>query len=546
MSFLPRFLVAIALMGIGVEMSAATLRRPIERVASMDPIRAAAVYDAACVTLVYEPLLDVDYYARPYKLRPGLCGMPKVSADGLVYTFTLREGARFHDDPCFPNGRGRPVTAVDVVYSLQRLGAKANASCGMWIMAEVANVVAQDARTVSITLKKPLHVFPWLMAMPNVGVVPQEAVKAYGSKFGGHPVGSGPYRLAEWWRNHRMVFTREAAWRGWQDAEDVKSLRDDGSPATGEVFDRLEFLVVDDESTKWLMFLAGEVDYLGGISNNNWDAVVGKDGQLVPELASRGVRLFGAATLQVMYAGFNAQDPVLKNKKLRQALNCAFDFPAWKRFYNNRLEAADGPVPPGVEGRLSGTFAYGHDLAKAKRLLAEAGYPDGIDPKTGRRLVLTITLGRATQDAREQAELLASFYAKIGIRLDAKYMTWDAYLKSVNEGHESIFFLGWVGDYPDAENFLQLFHSKNVSPGANHGNYRNPAFDRVYDEAMAAPTVEARNAAWRKAQEIIAEDCPWLYLHYPKAYTLTRDRVEGYRPTDFPYGMEKHLREAAK
>ena len=112
------------------------------------------------------------------------------------------------------------------------------------------------------------------------------------------------------------------------------------------------------------------------------------------------------------------------------------------------------------------------------------------------------------------------------------------------DGRVSIFFLGWVSDYPDAENFLQLFHSKNVSPGANHGNYRNPEFDKVYDAAMAATTVEARNAAWRRAQEIVCEDCPWIFLHFPKAYTLTRASLQGYKPTDFPYCIEKHLRAA--
>ena len=510
----------------------------------MDPLRAAAVYDAATVTLVYEAPLDVDYYARPYRLRPGLCDLPSVSSDGLVYTFTIRPGARFHPDPCFgaAAATGRAVTAHDIVYSLKRLGAKENASSGMWIMDGVAGVTAVDGRTVAITLKKPLHVFPWLMSMPYAVAVPHEAVESYGVNFGGHPVGSGPYRLSEWWRNHRMTFERVPEWRGWSSAEDCASMLDDGTAATGAFYDRLEFLVVDDESTKWLMFLGGEVDFLGGISNNNWDAVVSPDGTLMPDLAARGIRLHGASTLQVMYAGFNMQDPVLGNRKLRQALNCAFDFPAWQRFYNGRMAPADGPVPPGVEGRVETPFQYSFDIPRAKRLLAEAGYPDGVDPKTGRRLTLTITLGRASQDAREQAELLASFYARIGVRLEAKYMTWDAYLKAVNSGNESIFFLGWVGDYPDAENFLQLFHSKNVSPGANHGNYRNPAFDRAYDEAMSAKSPAARMEAWRRAQEIVREDCPWLFLHFPKAYTLTRDRVQGYRPTDFPYCTEKHLR----
>ena len=524
----------------------AVFRRSIERVASLDPLRAAAVYDAATVTLVYEALLDVDYYARPYRLRAGLCNLPAVSADGLVYTFTIRDGARFHPDPCFGENAatGRPVTAADVVYTLNRLGSKDNASSGMWLMDGVAKVEAADEKTVVITLKKPLHVFPWLMAMPYTGVHPHEAVERYGTKFGGHPVGSGPYRLAEWWRNHRMVFERVPSWRGWSDPDDCASRMPDGSPATGEMFDRLEFFVVDDESTKWLMFLGGEIDFLGGISNNNWDAVVGPDGELTPGLFKQGIRLYGDSALQVMYIGFNMDDPQLKNKKLRQALNCAFDFPAWRRFYNNRLVPADGPLPLGVDGRVDTPFKYSFNLEKAKRLLAEAGYPDGIDPKTGRRLELAITLGRATQDAREQTELLASFYNKIGVKLDARYMTWDAYLKAVNDGRVSIFFLGWVGDYPDAENFLQLFHSKNVSPGANHGNYRNPEFDRLYDAAMASKTPEERNGYWRKAQEIVREDCPWLFLHIPKAYTLSRASIQGYKPTDFPYATEKHLRRA--
>ena len=523
-----------------------TFRRTIERVASMDPLRSASVCDAAAITLVYEAPLDVDYYARPYRLRPSLCSMPVVSADGLVYTFKIREGARFHPDPCFGEAAkdGRAVTAEDVVFSLNRLGDKKNASSGMWLMNGVDKVSAVDERTVAITLKKPLHVFPWLMAMPYAGVHPREAVEMYGTKFGGHPVGSGAYRLAEWWRNHRMVFERMPSWHGWGNPEDCTSLLPDGSPATGLPFDRLEFLVVDDESTKWLMFLAGEIDFLGGISNNNWDAVVGPGGELSPEIAARGISLYGDSTLQVMYAGFNMEDPVLKNKKLRQALNCAFDFPAWCRFYNNRLVPADGPVPIGVDGRLEKPFPYAFDIEKAKRLIAEAGYPGGIDPKTGRRLELTITLGRATQDAREQSELLASFYNRIGVKLTSSYMTWDAYLKAVNEGRVSIFFLGWVSDYPDAENFLQLFHSKNVSPGANHGNYRNPEFDRAYDAAMAAKTTAERNAFWRKAQEIVCEDCPWIFLHFPKAYTLSWNRVQGYKPTDFPYAIEKHLRRA--
>ncbi len=524
---------------LGVAGFADTFRRPLERVASMDPLRAAAVYDSQAVMLVYEPLLGVDYYAKPYKLVPGLCELPHVSDDGKVYTFTIREGARFHDDACFgSDGKGRAVTAEDVVYSLKRLGDKKNASSGMWTVASVDKVEAVDSRTVKITLKAPLHVFPWLMAMAYAGVVPHEAVEKYGSEFGSRAVGSGAYRLASWRRNHEMVFERNGAWRGWNDISDSFS-----NGVKGEYFDTVRYFVVDDLSTQWLLFLSGGVDYLANIPRDNWDAVADGDGNILPELAKSGVELHSHPTLTVMYVGMNMNDPLLgKNKKLRQALNCAFDFPSWRKFFNGRILPCDGPIPYGVEGRAETEFKYSFNVEKAKRLLAEAGYPGGIDPKTGRRLVIPIALGRATQDAREQAELLQAFYARIGISLETQYMTWDSFLKAVNDGRVSLFFMGWVGDYPDAENFLQLFHSKNVAPGANRTGYRNKEFDETYDAAMKAESEEERNNLWIKAQEIVREDCPWVFLHVPKACSLLRTRVKGYNPTDFPYGMEKHLR----
>ena len=469
-------------------------RRPFGRVASMDPIRAADVLSAEAVALVYEPLLEVDYKARPYRLKECVCELPEVSADGLVYTFRIAEGRKFRN--------GSPVTAADIKRCLDRLADKANASPGMWTMDGVKSVEVVDERTVRMALKKPSHVFVWLMAMPFTGVVAED-----GS-------GSGAYWLKSWRKNHEMVFRRNVGYR---------------NPVA---IDEIRFPVVEDVSTQWLMFLGGELDFLGAVSRDNWDAVVGKDGELLPELKQKGMTLMSSSSLSVYYVGFNMDDPVVgKNKKLRQALNCAFDFPAWKRFLNNRILPSDGPLPPGIAGKLDTPFAYAYDEENARRLLSEAGYPGGMDPKTGRRLRLEIAIGRATQDAREMVELMASFYDRVGIDLAARYMTWDAFLTAVNEGRTQMFNLGWIGDYPDPENFLQLFHSKNVSPGANHSNYINPEFDRAYD-----------SMDWKKAQEIIREDCPWIFLYSPKSYSLMWNRVENYVPTDFPYGIEKHLR----
>ena len=237
-------------------------------------------------------------------------------------------------------------------------------------------------------------------------------------------------------------------------------------------------------------------------------------------------------TLDVFYVGVNMRDPVLgPNKKLRQALNCAFDFPAWDEFWGHRIEKCTGPVPPGVEGRLETPFPYAFDLDKAKRLVAEAGYPDGMDPKTGRRLVLTLAIGRPDQSSREAGELMASFYERIGVKMELEFMTWDAFMTAVNEGRVQLYRMGWVGDYPDAQNFLQLFYGPNRSPGVNHSSYESADFDAAYERED-----------YEKCQEIVREDCPWIFTNCGKAYTLVGPRVGNYVPSDFPYGNERHFK----
>ena len=486
---------------------AATFTRAMEQVKSMDPHQAQSIYDSSAVQLVYETPLEVDYAARPYRLRPGLCELPEVSPDGLTYV--LRMVPREPDGPT--------LTAADIVRSLERLRDPAAASPGGWTMREVESLRATSERTLEIRLRRRFHVFPWMLAMSYAGI----------SDAAGN--GTGAYRLVDWWKNHEMCFERRP-----------------GGAAAGEpVFDRVRYLVVSDPATQWLMFMRGELDYMQKISRDNWDAVITPEGCLRPELAAQGIELHSSPALEVLYVGFNMNDPVVgRNRRLRQALTCAFDGPTWKKFLNNSVDLADGPVPLGVSGRLETPSPYAYDLARAKELLAEAGYPGGIDPATGKRLELTLSIGRPDQTSREQGELVASFFARIGIRLELSFSTWSSFLESVNHGRVQMYFMGWVGDYPDAENFLQLFHSRNVSPGGNHSLYVNPAFDAEYDAAMEASDARTRAEHWRRCQEILREDCPWICTHHPRTNSLLRNRVKGFVAGDFPYGQEKWLRVA--
>ena len=377
----------------------ATFTRTLERVSTMDPAMATTTYDAHAVQLVYETPLEIDYKARPYKLIPGFCELPEVSEDGLTYTFKVKvrgEGERrkdkFHRSPS-----PYVFTSSDVVRSLERLRDPKLVSPNGWIMKDVGVVKALDAQTVLIRLRRRCHFFPWLMAMSACGVV------------GPNGEGSGPYVLSRWRKNHEMTFARRTS---------------HPSSPIPHPFDTVKYLVVDDASTQWLMFLKGELDFLESVSRDNFDSIVGADGRLDASLARAGVTLHSIPTLEVLHLGINMRDPVLgPNRKLRQALNAAFDYPAWEKFYNGRIVPCPTPVPPGVDGRLDEPFPYAFDLEKARRLLAEAGYPGGVDPKTGRRLVLTLSIGRASQESREAGELAAAFYEKIGVRLELDFKT---------------------------------------------------------------------------------------------------------------------------
>ena len=541
------------------------ITRSMNRVSSLDPVEAASSYSARAIQLAYEPLLEYDYTARPYKLIPCLAAtLPVSESDGRVFIFKLKPGACFVPDACFGHDavdrlHGRPVTASDVVYSLMRLADKKNASPGAWVVSDtilgmkafaehsgskeptnydfpVAGLRALDSQTIRIELTRPLYVFPHFLTIAYTAIVPREAVTYYGKAFGNHTVGSGPYQLTEWRRNYQMIYTRNMQWPGWVQG-----------PATinpGEKpFDRIYYRMIEDASTQWLCFIKGELDLLGEVAHDNWDVVVDKKGERTEFLRNKQINLHTTSALEVEYIGINMDDPILgKNRALRQALNAAFDGETWRAFYNHRILPATGPLPPGIEARLETPFPYAYNLERAKKLMIEAGYPNGVDPKTGRRLELHLDIGKTTQEIRESTELLASFYEKIGITLTPQYQNWPTFLKRISNRQAQLFRITWVGDYPDAENFIKIFCSQNASPGPNRVNYTNPALDVLY--AKACETVEElpRKKLWEEAQTLIREDCPWIFLHHPSVNSLTQSRLLNFTPTDFPYGTEKYLR----
>ncbi|MFL2876826.1 MAG: ABC transporter substrate-binding protein [Pontiellaceae bacterium] len=554
------------------------------RIRGLDPAVSGEVSASLAISKIYEGLLQYDYLARPYRVIPLLAeSMPTISSNGLTYTFSIRKDIYFQDDVCFEEVKGRELTAHDFVYSIKRVADVKNSSSGFWAFNnrilglndfhdhskeaeetdydfEVEGLTALDRYTLQIKLTKPYPQLLYILTMHYSYVVPREAVEYYGKDFVNHPVGTGPYRLVEWRRNSRIEFERNPTWastgrkefyphEGTDEQRAQGLLVDAGKPIP--FIDRIIQYVIDDSTTSWMMFLSGELGS-SAISRDNWDAVITPDKSLSDQLQTQGIDLTSSPTLDIGYIGFNWDDPILgqgetpeevvQNRKLRQALSCAFDFDQLNRFMNHRLYRINGPIPSPLKGSISGTSPYDFDLDKARRLLNEAGYPDGIDPSTGRRLEITIELGSASGNIRQMMELMADMFRKMGVVLKPSFNTWPAFIEKMNRRQAQMFQLGWVADYPDAENFMQLFYSKNESPGPNHANYRNDRFDELYEKIRTMHDSDQRTRYVEEMVKIVIEDAPWIFLYQPMQFGLVHNWVQNYVPHAFPYGMGKYRR----
>jgi ABC-type transport system substrate-binding protein len=501
--------------------------------------------------------------------------MPDVSPDGLTYTFTKRKGIFFQDDPCFAatGGKGRELTAEDFVYSIKRVADMKTGATGYWAFHEriagldefravsagenptdydraVEGLAAVDRYTLRFRLKRPYPQLLWILTMHYSFAVPREAVEYYGREFVNHPVGTGPYRLKSWTRNYRIEFVRNPKWAETGRRERYPDEGAAGDAAAGLLadagqpipfIDRIVQYVVGDSTTLWFMFLKGEIES-SGISRDNWDAVITSEKTLKNELAGLGIQMFSTPVMETYYIGFNMDDPVVgANKPLRQALSCAFNTEEYVRFYNHRVIRAAGPVPPGIAGFENQSSPYPFNPDRARELLARAGYPGGKDPATGRRLKLSLDIGNPNDpEIRAAVELFSAFMEKIGVQIVPVYNNWPTFLARIERRQAQMFRLGWVADYPDAENFLQLFYSPNHSPGPNHCNYRNREFDTLYEKARVMSDCPERTGLYQQMAAIVAEDCPWIFEQHPLAYGLHHGWLKNYKPHDFPYGMNKY------
>ncbi len=537
-----------------------------EKIAGFDPINASDMYSSNEMGKVYEALFEFHPLKRPYELMPNLAAeMPTVAADGLTYTVKIKKGVFFHESPAF-KGQKRELKAADFVYSIKRLADPKLMAKGWWVLddklvglnewrakyaqAEVVNyddaiegLKAVDDYTLQFKLKAPFPQFLYALAMPYTFVVPHEAVEFHGKEFLNYPVGTGAFTLPKFEQTNRLTYLknpnfREKFYPAEGEESDVASglLADAGKKLP--LVDKIVVDIIVESQPKWLAFQKAKNDLLELPKENMQQALIGAK-ELNDDFKSKGIRLHADPMLDVTYISFNNQDPIFKDhKKVRQAMSLAYDREqANKLFYVNTAVEAQGPIPPGIAGyrkEFKNPFAK-FDLAMAKKLLKEAGFPDGKGLP-----VLTVETRNETM-ARQLMEHFADNMKAIGITVKVNQNTWPELVNKVTTKRNQMYTMAWGADYPDAENFLGLLYCPNQSPGSNGANYCNPEFDKLYKQAVVLQDSPERTALYEKLNEMAAVEVPWIFGYHRTRYYLAQAWLKNFKYMEFNHTQFQYL-----
>jgi oligopeptide transport system substrate-binding protein len=487
-------------------------------ITSLDPIYARNQANIWGVTQLFNSLVELD---DSLQIRAAVAKDWTISDDGLQYVFYLRDDVFFHDDECFPEGKGRRVLAEDFVFSFARLVDPRLNSPGAWVMNAVASnpdgsrdVQAANDTTLVIRLQYPFPPLLGLLSMQYCAVVPEEAIEKYGQSFRRNPVGTGPFRFSFWKEGVRLIFRKND-----------KYFETDGDERL-PYLDAVSISFISDRQTAFLEFVKGNLDLLTRMDAGYKDELITPDGRLQEKYRDR-LQLIAMPFLNSEYLGFflgddqSLEEWPLHDRRVRQAINYGFDREKMLTFLRNNIgtPAHAGFIPVGMPGFKHNSGGYYYDPGKAGSLLAEAGYPNGEGLP-----VITLHTNQAYQDI---AQFIQFELAQIGIRLAIDVLP-PATLREMMAGGEASFFRGsWIADYPDAENYLALFYSKNKAPvGPNYTHFSDESFDLLYEKALQETNDSLRFDMYRQMNDIVTEHAPKVFLFYDQSMRFVHNDVQ--------------------
>lgn len=558
---------------------------------------------------------QVAYSVYDITIKPGIYYQPhpalaKDSQGQYLYLHLDAKALRsIHQISDFPQTGTRELTADDYVYEIKRLGSSKVQSPIFGLMSkyilglqdysnqfsgkqdssgfldlrqfELAGAKVIDPYHYQIIIKGINLQFEYWLAMGFFAPIPWEADAFYSQSglikknitLDTYPIGTGPYYLTKNNPNQEIILSRNPNFHGetypteGEPGDQEKGyLVDAGKPLP--FVDKIVFVLDKESIPRWNKFLEGYYDK-SGISPEGFDYAVKLDphgnAYLTPRMEKLGLKLLTIVSPSVFFMGFNMLDPVVggyseQQKKLRQAISIALDEEEYIAiFFNGRGVPAQGPIPPGVFGYLTGEaginpYVYTwvnnrpqrRSIAEAQKLLAEAGYPGGIDPKTGQALILNYDVATTgSPDDKAQFDWFRKQFEKLGIQLNIRATLFNRFQDRILTGQAQMFFVGWTADYPDPENFLFLLYSPNGKVkygGENATNYNNPAVDKLYEEIRVLPNGELRQQKINELLAIVREDSPWVWGFNPIEFGLVHQWNRASKPNAIALNTLKYER----
>ncbi|MGJ5641582.1 ABC transporter substrate-binding protein [Formosa sp. S-31] len=477
-----------------------------KNIGSLDPAFSKDISDIWATNQLFNGLVQMN---DSMQVQPCIAKSWKISDDGLTYDFTLRNDVWFHKHKLFGKDSTRTVLAHDFEFSLNRLLDKKLGSPGRWVLNKVETFKAVNDSVFSITLKQPFPAFLGLLTMKYCSVVPKEIVENYGTDFRSHPIGTGPFYFKRWEENIKLVFRKNKMY-----------FEKDKDGTTLPYLEAVAITFLPDKQSEFLQFAQGNIDFVSGLDASYKDEILTANGELRSQYTNE-VNIIRGPYLNTEYLSFfmDSEQQVIQSEILRQAINYGFDRKKMMIYLRNGIgiPAHGGFIPKGLPG-YNASIGFNYNPEKAKALIQQYKQESGNQSPE-----ITIT---TTSNYLSFCEYIQRELQKTGLLVNINVIPPSALKDAKANGKLDLFRASWVADYPDAQNYLSLFYSKNFAPnGPNYSHFKNEQFDSWYEQSFTESNPEVRAQLYRKMDSLVISKTPVVPLFYDEVVRFTRKNV---------------------
>jgi len=479
-----------------------------KNIRSLDPAFSKDLADIWATNQLFNGLVQMD---DKMQVLPSIAKDWTISEDALTYTFILRKDIFFHKHKLFGKDSTRTVKASDFEYSLNRLKDSKIASPGRWVLNKVERYQAINDTLFEIHLQQPFPAFLGLLSMKYCSVVPKEIVEHYGSDFRANPIGTGPFKFKRWEENIKLVFRKNESY--FETDEENKRL---------PYLEAIAITFLPDKQSEFLQFAQGNIDYISGLDASYKDEILTASGHL-RAVYDKDVNMIRGPYLNTEYLAFymDSEIPEIQSELIRKAVNYGFDRQKMMVYLRNGIgiPAYGGFIPKGLPG-YNETIGYTYQPEKSKQLISQFKTETGIENPE-----ITIT---TTSNYLSFCEYIQREIQKTGLQVKIDVIPAATLKDAKANGKLDMFRASWVADYPDAENYLSLYFSKNFAPnGPNYTHFNNKQFDTWFEEAFIETNTKKREQLYAKMDSLVMQQAPVVVMFYDEVVRFTRKNVRG-------------------